>query len=139
MDSYNFADNVTNQAELAFSQLNYGNGFIGYQKHSYTIGKGDNKIDDVTNNFGVYKFNGFARQYFSHGQSVYARVDAQVASTKDLPSAAQYSIGGAYTVRGYREKFLKATRDFLSGWNIPCRLTRTEKFQRFVSSTAEKF
>lgn len=106
MDSYNFADNVTDSAELAFSQLNYGNGFVGYQKHSYTVGRGKNKIDDISDKFGLYKFNGFARKYFSHGQSVYARLDAQITSTKDLPSAAQYTIGGAYTVRGYREKIL---------------------------------
>ena len=88
LDSYNFADNVTNQAELAFSQINYGRGLIFYQKHSYTAGRGENKIDDVSNNFGLYKFNGFSRKYFSHGQSLYARADAQITSTKDLPSAA---------------------------------------------------
>lgn len=131
MDSYNFADNVTNQAELAFSQLNYGNGFIGYQKHSYTIGKGDNKVDDVTTNFGLYKFNGFARKYFSHGQSVYARVDAQIASTKELPSAAQYSIGGAYTVRGYREKILEGDEGFSFGLEYSVPLDKARKISAF--------
>lgn len=131
LDSYNFADNVTNQAELAFSQINYGNGSILYQKHSYTIGKGDNKVDDVTTNFGLYKFNGFARQYFNHGQSVYARLDAQVTSTKDLPSAAQYSIGGAYTVRGYKEKILEGDEGFSFGLEYAVPLDKDRKISAF--------
>ena len=130
-DSYNFAENVTNQAELAFSQINYGSGFIGYQKHSYTIGKGDNKIDDITTNFGLYKFNGFARKYFSHGQSVYARVDAQFASRKELPSSAQYSIGGAYTVRGYKEKILEGDDGFSFGLEYSVPLDTDRKFSAF--------
>ena len=121
LDSYNFADNVTDSAELAFSQINYGRGLVIYQKHSYTVGRGKNKIDDISDKFGLYKFNGFARKYFNHGQSIYARLDAQIASTKDLPSAAQYTIGGAYTVRGYREKILDGDEGFSFGleYSVP--------------------
>lgn len=68
---------------------------------------------------------------FSHGQSVYARVDAQVASTKELPSSAQYSIGGAYTVRGYREKILEGDEGFSFGLEYSVPLDKDRKISAF--------
>ena len=68
---------MTDSAELAFSQINYGRGLVTYQKHSYTIDRGKNKIDDVTTNFGLYKSTALQENILVTGNRFTQKLQAQ--------------------------------------------------------------
>lgn len=115
-DAGTFADNRSDTADLAFTQINYKRGLVAYQKHTYEVGNAHNKIDELHRPFGLYKFYGFVRKTQPHGQSLYTRASAQLSSRKDLASADTFSLGGYYSVRGYRTQLLDGDDGF--DWSL---------------------
>ena len=111
-DAGTFADSRSDTADLAFTQINYKRGLVAYQKHTYEVGNAHNKIDELHRPFGLYKFYGFIRKTQPHGQSLYTRASAQLSSRKDLASADTFSLGGYYSVRGYRTQLLDGDDGF---------------------------
>jgi hemolysin activation/secretion protein len=85
--------------------MNYGKSSVIFQKHGYRIGDWEN-IDGQNKDFGKYQFNGLYQKVYSGGQMLTGRLDGQWSSTSYLPSAEQFYIGGAYSVRGYKESLL---------------------------------
>lgn len=116
-----FADNRSDSVAIAFTQINYKPLMVAYQKHTYEFGNAHNKIDQLHRCFGLYKFYGFIRKVQPHGQSIYARLSAQITSRKDLASANTFSIGGYYSVRGYKTQFLEGDNgfDFSVEYSVP--------------------
>ena len=104
-DSGTFSDNRSDTADLSFTQINYKPAAVIYQKHTYEVGNAHNKIDEVHRPFGLYKFYGFIRKSLPHGHSLYTRASAQLSSRKNLASADTFSIGGYYSVRGYKTQY----------------------------------
>jgi hemolysin activation/secretion protein len=98
-------DDTENDVTASFALTNYGNSHIFYQKHSYVSG-GYHDLYDSNTNYGMYKFSGLYQKTYKHGQMLNDRLDAQWSSANYLPSARQFYIGGAYSVRGYEENLL---------------------------------
>lgn len=107
-----FANNRSDTADLSFTQINYKPALVIYQKHTYELGNAHSKVEELHKPFGLYKFYGFARKNFPHNHSLYARASAQLSSTKNLASADTFSIGGYYSVRGYKTQFLDGDSGF---------------------------
>ena len=98
-------DDTERDVTTSFALTDYGKSHIFYQKHSYTGGS-YHALNDGDKNYGLYKFGGLYQKSFKHGQMVNSRLDAQWGSSHYLPSARQFYIGGAYSVRGYEENLL---------------------------------
>ena len=111
-DAGTFADSRSDTADLAFTQINYKPSTVIYQKHTYAVGNAHNKIDETHRPFGLYKFYGFIRSPQGHGHSIYTRASAQLSSRNHLASADTFSVGGYYSVRGYKTQYLDGDDGF---------------------------
>lgn len=100
-----WVDDTISGYTASFSMMNYGRSSVIYQKHGYRFGDWEN-IDGGSKNFGKYQFNGLYQKLYAGGQMLSGRLDAQFSGTDYLPSAEQFYIGGAYSVRGYKESLL---------------------------------
>lgn len=100
-----WVDDTISGYTASFSMMNYGKSSVIFQKHGYRIGDWEN-IDGQNKDFGKYQFNGLYQKVYSGGQMLTGRLDGQWSSTSYLPSAEQFYIGGAYSVRGYKESLL---------------------------------
>ena len=99
-----WVDDTISGYTASFSMMNYGRSSVIYQKHGYRFGDWEN-IDGGSKNFGKYQFNGLYQKLYAGGQMLSGRLDAQFSGTDYLPSE-QFYIGGAYSVRGYKESLL---------------------------------
>ena len=98
-------DDTEKDVSASFALTDYGRSHIFYQKHSYVAG-GYDDLNDANKDYGMYKLSSLYQKSFRHGQILTGRLDAQLASAHYLPSAKQFYIGGAYSVRGYEENLL---------------------------------
>ena len=127
-------DDRIDDVTASYAQTNYGDSFLAYQRHSYVRGYHSNDVTfGESGNFGYYKFYGFFRKNFAHGQFFNLRARAQWAGGAALPSARQFYVGGMDSVRGYRENFLSGDGGFdLSvEYHVPIINNRTTAFAFF--------
>lgn len=127
-------DDRIDDVTASYAQTNYGDSFLAYQRHSYVRGYHSNDVTfGESGNFGYYKFYGFFRKNFAHGQFFNLRARAQWAGGAALPSARQFYVGGMDSVRGYRENLLSGDSGFdLSvEYHIPIINNRTTAFAFF--------
>lgn len=122
-------DDTEKDITASVAVTNYGNSHIFYQKHSYTTGD-YHSLNDDSSNYGLYKFNGLYQKTYQHGQMISARMDAQWGSNHYLPSARQFYIGGAYSVRGYNENLLSGDSgySFNVEYSVPLRTKKASAF-----------
>lgn len=106
-----WVDDTISGYTASFSMMNYGKSSVIYQKHGYRVGDWEN-IEGQSKNFGKYHFNGLYQKAYTKGQMLTGRLDAQWSSSNYLPSAEQFYIGGAYSVRGYKESLLGGDHGF---------------------------
>ena len=100
-----WVDDTIQGITLFYDKLNYGRNTVFYQKHAYKFGTAKN-ISSNSSNFGKYNFNTLWQQTYSANQIFSVRLDGQFSQNNYLPSAEQFYIGGAYSVRGYSESLL---------------------------------
>ena len=98
-------DDTIKGVTAGYSLTNYGTTSIVYQKHSLNFGT-HTDIEDKDKDFSLYQANGLYQKMYEHGQLVSVRLDGQLGFNNYLPSARQFYIGGAYSVRGYKESLL---------------------------------
>lgn len=112
-------DNI-NDWTVSYAGTNYGDSYVLYHKYSYTYGK-YHKPEIVTfysvspeedKNYGIFAFNGIYQKNYQHKQTLGIRLDAQYSGIAYLPSAKQFYIGGANSVRGYKESVLSGDKGF---------------------------
>ena len=108
-DTISIVDNETKTAALYFSRTNYLSRSVFYRRYSYTFGRWKDEVATNRQNYGVFNFNTFYQHAWEHGQTFDVDLNAQWSSTKDLPSSAQFSIGGRGSVRGYKNNLLEGT------------------------------
>ncbi|MCH3914191.1 MAG: BamA/TamA family outer membrane protein [Acidaminococcaceae bacterium] len=104
----------------SYAATNYGDSFVLYHKYSYTYGNYQKPEIDIADyvspsedkNYGVYAFNGLYQKSYKHRQMIGVRLDLQYSATSYLPSARQFYIGGANSVRGYKESVLSGDKGF---------------------------
>lgn len=107
-----YVDDTVNDATLGFNMTNYGKSHIFYQKHNLVWGGGKSMIknDDTgreydTKNYFYYKGLGLYQKAYQHGQSILVKTEVQRSSNDYVPSSRDFYIGGAYSVRGYKENY----------------------------------
>lgn len=92
-----------------YSITDYGDSSILYQKHSVNFSS-TNGINfsayPIDKDTVLYQLNGMYQKLYQHGQMFSVRLDAQRGFNNYMPSARQFYIGGAYSVRGYKESLL---------------------------------
>ena len=100
-------DNTADNAYVSFAMTSYGEGSAFYHRHYYSFGYYDayqaNMAEYVGKTYGLYRLNSFYQKNWRNGHQLSGRFDLQWSSTKDLPSAEQFFLGGPYSVRGYRK------------------------------------
>ena len=104
-------DDDLNDGTLSYAVTQYGDSSVLYQKYGYAYGSYTN-IDGDSKNFGRFLFNGLYQKLYQHGQMLNMRLDGQWTSKDYLPSGRQFYIGGAYSVRGYKESLLSGDKGF---------------------------
>lgn len=127
-----WVDDTANNYTLGYSITDYGNSSVTYQKHNYRVG-GSKNIDGQSTDYGKYMFNSMYQKGYAHGQMLSARLDGQWSSTNYLPSAEQFYIGGAYSVRGYKESLLGGDSGFSTGleYSVPLDKNKTTSMFTF--------
>jgi len=106
-ESYKWVDDTMDDVTASFSMINYGKSHLFYQKHGFVRGYIKSGLYSSNNdNYGFYKFNGMYQKLYKGGQVLSARAEAQLAGGETLPSARQYYVGGANSVRGYKESLI---------------------------------
>jgi hemolysin activation/secretion protein len=99
---------------LSYAMTNYGDSSVLYQKHGYTFG--DNKdIAAEKKNYSRYQLTSMYQKLYKHGQMFNIRFDAQLGLNHYMPSSRQFYIGGAYSVRGYKESILSGDHGYALG------------------------
>lgn len=103
--SVHWLDDTIKGVTAGYSITNYGDSSIVYQKHSFNGGT-HTDIYDKDKDFSLYQLNAMYQKLYQHGQMFSVRLDAQRGFNNYMPSARQFYIGGAYSVRGYKESLL---------------------------------
>lgn len=98
-------DDTIRGATLGYALTGYGKSSIVYQRHSLTTASYES-ITGASQRFSLYQLSGLYQHLYGHGQMLSLRLDAQRGFNSYLPSAKQFYIGGAYSVRGYKESLL---------------------------------
>ena len=86
----------------------YGDSSIFYHKHSIPITKYENTASgnyENDSNYASYKLNMLYQKKYKHGQMFSARLDGQLAGSRNRSSADRFYLGGVSGVRGYEESF----------------------------------
>lgn len=107
-----WVDDQVDDITLAMALTNYADNAVLYQRHSYTAGIYSDNILEEKRKHGRYNFAGIYQYLYPNRNQLMVRVNGQYSSTNYLPSAEQFYIGGAYSVRGYVESFLGADSGF---------------------------
>ena len=130
-------DDTIKGVTAGYSLTNYGNTSIVYQKHSLNFGTHTN-IDDKDRDFSLYQANGLFQKMYEHGQLLSVRMEGQLGFNNYLPSARQFYIGGAYSVRGYKESLLGGDSGYSVGveYAAPIRDDRAASLFGFIDHGA---
>ena len=130
-------DDTIKGVTAGYSLTNYGSTSIVYQKHSLNFGTHTN-IENKDKDFSLYQANGFYQKMYEHGQLVSVRLDGQLGFNNYLPSARQFYIGGAYSVRGYKESLLGGDSGYSVGveYAAPIRDDKTASLFGFIDHGA---
>ncbi|OBW93920.1 hypothetical protein QV01_00705 [Gallibacterium genomosp. 3] len=108
-----WVDDKNNGVSAFYDRISYGERSAFYQKYSYKSGRNVNILKQ-NNRYGRANISYFFQKGYESNELSSIRFDGQLATTTYLPSAEQFYIGGAYSVRGYEESLLGAD----SGVNI---------------------
>lgn len=123
-------DDTIKGVTAGYSVTNYGDSYILYQKHSFNGGTHTN-IDDKDKDFSLYQLNGLYQKLYQHGQMFSVRLDAQRGFNNYMPSARQFYIGGAYSVRGYKESLLGGDSGYSVGLEYSVPVTQDKRTNIF--------
>lgn len=124
-------DDTVKNITASYAMTNYGLSSILYQKHGFMFGTHTN-IDDKDRDFSLYQVNGIYQKLYKHGQMLSLRFDGQIGFNNYLPSARQFYIGGAYSVRGYKESLLSGDSGYSIGLEYAVPITRNKQTNLFA-------
>lgn len=115
-----WTNDTINEVTAAYSSTNYGDSYILYQRHGYTAGSSCN-ISGESTSYSKYNLNSFYQKVYAHRQMISMRLDAQIGGNNYMPSSRQFYIGGANSVRGYKESLLSGDHGYALGleYSIP--------------------
>ena len=109
-------DDTFTDGTAAFAFTHYGRGKAFYHRHAFTYGQWKNasltRLAKPSSWYSFYTLSGVYQMSAAHGQLFTLRTNLQLSSTKDLRPSKQFFLGGAYSVRGYKENLLGAPNGF---------------------------
>lgn len=106
-----WADDNIERYGLSLAVTDYGQRYVQYQRHTYSIGTWQS-MEDAAKHFEKYQFSGIRQQAYDGGQILTVRLNGQLSGTSYLPASEQFYLGGVYSVRGYRENLIGADNGF---------------------------
>lgn len=126
-----WVDDKTHHIIPYISFVNYGDSSVFYHKHSLDFGKCTG-LDGKGENHMIYSLNSIYQKRYGHGQLLKARLDGQM-STKDyLSSGLRFYIGGANSVRGYKESLLSGDKGIFGSMEYQLPLDKKERYRLFT-------
>lgn len=132
-----YLNDTIKAADVYYDQTDYGKTTIFYQRHGYRFGLSKRLADSLNNEFnhktfGKYMGNFIYQRAFQAGQMLTTKLDLQFSNTNYLPSAEQFYIGGAYSVRGYKESALSGDSGMYFGLEYAWPLTKKRNLNGFI-------
>lgn len=132
-----YLNDTIKAADLYYDQTDYGRSTVFYQRHGYRFGLSKRYRDSLAETynhktFGKYVGNFIYQRAFAHGQMLTSKMDLQISNTNYLPSAEQFYIGGAYSVRGYKESALSGDSGMYFGLEYAWPLTKKRNLNGFI-------
>lgn len=119
---------------LAFALTDYGRSHVFYQKHGLSYGK-SKSLSNSSNDYLYYKFYGLYHKSYPRGQAINLRGEAQWSKAHEadeLISSRQFYIGGAYSVRGFKESYMSGNSGYLFSAEYQVPVTKDRNTNAFV-------
>jgi hemolysin activation/secretion protein len=117
------------------SFTHYGDSSILYHKHSFPITSFKNTASgdwEQDTNYVSYQLNLLYQKKYKHGQMFSARLDGQLAGSKDRSSSDRFYLGGANSVRGYEESFIGGNKGVTLGLTYQVPLDKKQMYHAFT-------
>ena len=106
-----WVDDQLKDYTLSYNVTRYGKNMVWYQKIGYTRGNAEN-IDGNDRSYDKYQLDEIYQRGLSKGKMLKLRFNGQWSKIDYMPSAKEFYIGGAYSVRGYAESQLGGDSGF---------------------------
>ena len=117
------------------SFTHYGDSSILYHKHSFPITSFKNTAAgnwENNSNYVSYQLSMLYQKKYKHGQMFSARLDGQLADSKNRSSADRFYLGGANSVRGYEESFIGGNKGATIGLTYQVPLDKKQRYHAFT-------
>ena len=117
------------------SFTHYGDSSVLYHKHSFPITSFKNTAYgdwENNSNYVSYQLNMLYQKKYKHGQMFSARLDGQLAGSKDRSSSDRFYLGGANSVRGYEESFIGGNKGATVGLTYQVPLDKKQRYHAFA-------
>lgn len=135
LQEYNLVSDLLHDGGISFAMTNYGKSHVFYQKHGYFRGYVEHTpgvYKASSENYGYYKLNSFYQKAYKNQQSISLRTDAQWSGSTIKASARQFTIGGLYSVRGYKENYLSGDSGFNISAEYVCPISKGRNIDLFT-------
>jgi hemolysin activation/secretion protein len=117
------------------SFTHYGDSSILYHKHSFPITSFKNTASgdwEQNTNYVSYQLNMLYQKKYKHGQMFSARLDGQLAGSKDRSASDYFYMGGVNSVRGYEESFYGGNKGVTMGLTYQVPLNKKQSLHAFT-------
>ena len=117
------------------SFTHYGDSSILYHKHSFPITNFENTASgywEKNSSYVSYQLSMLYQKKYKHGQMFSARLDGQLAGSKDRSSADRFYLGGTNSVRGYEESFIGGNKGATVGLTYQMPLNKKQTLHAFT-------
>lgn len=129
-------NDTTRDMAIGFNMTNYGKSHIFYQSHKLNYGRHYNKglftSDGTQNDYFFYKGLGLYQKAYQHGQSILVKTDTQWSANDNTASSRNFYIGGAYSVRGYKENYTGSQSGLLFSTEYSVPITKDRAASAFT-------
>lgn len=125
---------TTRDMTIGFNMTNYGKSHVFYQSHKLSYGREYNKgyFSPESNDFFYYKGLGLYQKAYQHGQSILVKTEVQRSCNDYVPSSRDFYIGGAYSVRGYKENYTGSDSGLLFSAEYAVPVTKDKSVSAFT-------
>lgn len=124
-----WVDDLVNELTLSYNVTHYGDSHIWYHHHALGFGMAKD-IDGVRQDFFRYNVLAYYRRPYQSGQMLSFRFAGQWSAREQLIPSRQHFMGGAMSVRGYKESILSGDSgaDFSLEYAVPLIKKDTKAF-----------
>lgn len=115
----NIVNDTFTEGTTAIAFTHYGTRRAFYHRYAYTSGRWENNSMmagfQPSEDYGFFAGNWLYQQGVGDGQLLTIRANAQMSERDDLRASKQFFLGGAYSVRGYKENAIGADNGYCLG------------------------